>query len=303
MDQPVTQPKSMKEHTEIPDRTFPINIFHLCGSHSRVIPLHWHEHVEWIAVTKGTFRVQVDSLFMDLHEGDAAFVNTKQLHAAFPIAEDSELIAVVFNEALLRNSAFDSTETKYITPLLNREVLLPTFYYAGDPTPGFIHDCVARMTDSYRKKQPGFELLVKAGLLASLGYAFQYAKETAPANKGNRRENVIQPLLLHLSSHFHEPITVEQAAQICCISPNYFCFVFKKATGKTLIEYINMLRIHEAEQLLRSPLYSIQEVAHMVGYSNLTYFGRVFKKFKNSTPGQYTKQIRPAAPSYKDEPV
>jgi AraC family transcriptional regulator, transcriptional activator of pobA len=291
MEQPDMQPKSKKEHTQIPDKTFPINIFHLSGTHSRIIPLHWHDHLEWIAITKGAFRVQIGDLFQDLHAGDAAFINKKQIHSAFPITEDSELYAVVFNEALLRNSALDCTETKYITPLLSHDIQLPAFYDAMEHATGLIHECIGRMTSSYRKKHSGYELLVKSSLLAALGYAFQLAEETAPANKGSRRESVIQPLLMHLSNHFEEPLSVEQAAQLCCISSNYFCYVFKKATGKTLIEYVNMLRVHEAEQLLRTQSYTIQQVALMVGYSNPTYFGRVFKKFKNTTPGEYMKRL------------
>lgn len=191
---------------------------------------------------KGGGRVQIDTHFEDLFEGDAAFINTKQIHSAFPIGEDNELYAIVFNEALLRNSSLDNTETKYIIPLLNHDIGLPFFYRA---------------------------------------------EETATT----RREGVIQPLLLHLSHHFHEPMTVKLAAQICCISPNYFCYVFKKATGKTLVEYINMLRIHEAEQLLSTRRYPIQQVALMVGYSNMTYFGRIFKKFKIQTPREYMNSL------------
>jgi YesN/AraC family two-component response regulator len=94
-----------------------------------------------------------------------------------------------------------------------------------------------------------------------------------------------------LSHHFHETVSVEVAAQLCCVSPNYFCHLFKKATGKTLIEYINMLRINEAVQLLQTRRYSIQQVALMVGYSNMTYFGRIFKKLKSQTPREYISSL------------
>lgn len=282
---------SNKEQTEIPDRTFPINIFHLCGSHSRIIPPHWHDHLEWIAIVKGSFRVQVDTRFEDLHEGDVAFVNTRQIHSAFPIGEDSELYAVVFNEALLRNSSLDNTETKYIMPLLNHEIGLPCFYRAEQTVTARIYANIESMTHHYREKSIGYELLVKASLFASLGHALQYTSIPKLDSKTNRHESTIQPLLLHLSHRFHEPMTVELAAQICCVSPNYFCYLFKRATGKTLLEYINMLRIHEAEQLLRTRRYPVQQVALMVGYSNMTYFGRVFKKFKNQTPRDYMNSL------------
>lgn len=282
---------SNKEQTHIPDRTFPINIFHLSGNHSRIIPPHWHDHLEWIAIVKGSFRVQVGASFECLQEGDAAFVNTRQIHSAFPVEEDSELYAVVFNEALLRNSSLDNTESKYIVPLLQQEIELPCFYREEQPVTARIHACIESMAAYCRGRNHGYELLVKAALYASLGHALQYASIPQRASGTNRAESVIQPLLLHLSERFHEPMTVESAAQMCCISPNYFCYLFKKATGKTLLEYINLLRIHEAEQLLRTRRYSIQQVAQMVGYSNMTYFGRVFRKLKNQTPREYRSSV------------
>jgi AraC-like DNA-binding protein/quercetin dioxygenase-like cupin family protein len=282
---------SNKEQTEIPDRTFPINIFHLCGAHYRIIPPHWHDHLEWIAVVKGSFRIQVDTRFEDLHDGDVAFVNTRQIHSAFPIGEDSELYAVVFNEALLRNSSLDNTEPKYIMPLLNHEIQLPCFYRAEQTVTARIHTAIGDIVRNYQDKDLGYELLIKASLFASLGHALPYTSLPNLDTRAKRNEMVIQPLLQHLSHHFHEPMSVELAAQICCVSPNYFCHLFKKATGKTLLEYVNMLRIHEAEQLLRTRRYSIEQVALRVGYSNMTYFGRIFKKFKNRTAREYMNSL------------
>jgi YesN/AraC family two-component response regulator len=247
--------------------------------------------LEWIAIVKGSFRVQVDTHFEDLYEGDVAFINTRQMHSAFPIGEDSQLYAVVFNEALLRNSSLDNTETKYIIPLLNHEIQLPCFYRAEQTVTARIYAIIERMTNYHREKNFAYELLVKASLFESLGYALQYTPIPQLNSKNYRREGIIQPLLLHLSQHFNEPMSVELAAQICCISPNYFCHLFKKATGKTLVEYINMLRVHEAEQLLRTRRYQIQEVAQMIGYSNMTYFGKIFKKLKNQTPRKYMNSL------------
>jgi AraC family transcriptional regulator, transcriptional activator of pobA len=279
---------SKKEHTEIPDRTFPINIFQIRYPEPEIIPLHWHDHLEWIIITKGAYRVQVGSQFQEVYAGDVVFVNTKQIHSAFPESKDSELYAIVFNETLIRNSGLDNTEKKYIIPLLTNDVRFPTYYRANQPVTLMIQECLTKILKNYLKKPLGFELLVKSNLLESIGYAFQLAEITSN-QKGNKDKGSIDPVLLHLSNHLHEPLSIEEAAKICCLSPNYFCFVFKRATGKTFTEYINVLRIHEAERLLRTNRYTVQQVAHMVGYSNLTYFGRVFKKLKNATPSVFIK--------------
>lgn len=283
-----------KEHTEIPEGLFPINVFHICFPDRSIIPPHWHDHLEWILVTKGRFRVQVGPHSRELVQGELAFVSRPQIHAAYPTEDGSELYAVVYNEALL-NGIRDLTELQHIRPLLSGEIRLPAFYGTDQPVTRQIRGCIEQIIYSYQSKSPGYELCIKGGLFSSLGLAYPLAEFTVPPSKKDRQETGIQPLLIHLSNHFHEPLTVEEAARICCVTPNYFCHLFKKNTGKTLIEYVNMLRVHEASRLLQLRRYSIQEVAFRVGFTGLTYFGRIFKQNTSMTPSEYASHFQTRA--------
>lgn len=275
-----------QEHTEIPEYTFPVNIFHIYFPDRSIIPPHWHRHLEWILITKGRFFVQVGSESKELNAGEAALICGPKIHAAYPVEEGSELYAIVFNEALL-HGIHDYTEAQYIRPLLSGKVVLPAFYTADAQITTPIKESIERMIFSYQERHRGYELRLKGELLSSLGHAFQLDEIKPVQKRTGQPEKGIHLLLVHLSTNFHKQITLEEAARICCVTPNYFCTLFKKTTGKTLIEYMNMLRIHEAGHLLQFHCYSIQDVAYQVGYSNLTYFGRVFKKFTGTSPSEY----------------
>jgi AraC family transcriptional activator of pobA len=281
-----------RELTELPDKTFPIHVFSVSEPKSPTVPLHWHEHLEWMYIRMGSFRVQVGPLFEDVSAGDVVFVNSKLIHAAFPLGKQTELTAIVFNEAVIRNSALDNTEIKYILPLLNNEINVPSIFKSGNAVTSSIANSLSRLIEEYALKQEGYELFVKAELLRCLGHVYRSAEkgDTRKRNKPEM-EGTISPLIRHLTAHFDEPLTIEEAARMCSLSPNYFCSLFKKTTGKTLIEYINMLRIHEADRLLRESDYRVNEIAYRVGFSNLTYFGRVFKKMKNVTPSDLRRQL------------
>ncbi|MEJ8306435.1 cupin domain-containing protein [Saccharibacillus sacchari] len=162
-----------REHTDIPDRTFPLNAFHIRESNPDMfcIPPHWHEHLEWIAIAQGRFSVQVGASLRELSAGDCAFVNAAQLHAAFPLEPGSSLHALVFGEALLRNHAIDHTETRYVRPLLEGRLGLRSFY--EKETAKRIAPQLLSIVDEYRDAAPGYELLVKASLLAALGLALR----------------------------------------------------------------------------------------------------------------------------------
>src|SRR5690625_7605966 len=119
--------KNLQESTFIPDKTFPINIFFI-----KEIHIHWHEHMEWIIVKEGKACIQVDDNFFELKKGEIAFVNSKQVHAARMLERQTELIAIVFNEAIIRNSGLDHTETTYFYPFLNHHLKLPNCLKAGE---------------------------------------------------------------------------------------------------------------------------------------------------------------------------
>jgi AraC family transcriptional regulator, transcriptional activator of pobA len=288
----------MMEHTEIPDHTFPINIFHIYPPYRGIIPPHWHDHLEWIRITRGRFRLQIGSAFYDLREGEIAFVNKAEIHAAFPEEDNSELTAVVFNESLLRNSVLDNIEVQYIRPLMLGDVQLPSFYTSEQNATSEILNCLDTLIHCYSRKNPGYELQVKGQLLCTLGLAFGLVEVDYSHGRESSTKDIIRPLLVYLSNHYHEPLTVEEAARICCVTPNYLCHIFKKSTGRTLIEYINMLRIHEAGRLLQLREHSLQQVALQVGFTNHTYFGRVFRKFKNMSPSEYVESLIHPGPAY-----
>ncbi|MCQ4086561.1 AraC family transcriptional regulator [Saccharibacillus sp. JS10] len=279
-----------REHTVIPDLTFPLNIFHIQETDPEMfcIPPHWHEHLEWIVVCQGTFNMQVGSTFRQLGAGDCMFVNRAQLHSAFPLETGSELYALVFGETLLRNHALDHTETRYIQPILEGRLNLLSFYEHGQNNT--LCNKLLEIVDEYRRQEIGYELLIKAGLLSLLGLAIRRSTATdshADLSTQEPVQSTIYPLLLHLSEKFREPITVDEAAKLCCVTPTYFCYVFKRYTGRTLTQYVNMLRVQEAEVLLRAKRYTVQEIARLVGYTNAGYFARVFRTYKGMAPRRY----------------
>jgi len=68
---------------------------------------------------------------------------------------------------------------------------------------------------------------------------------------------------------------------------------FKAATGSTLIEYLQNLRIEEAKRLLEQGELPMDEVSEAVGYLDISFFRRLFKRLTGLTPGQYRRMFQP----------
>ena len=96
-------------------------------------------------------------------------------------------------------------------------------------------------------------------------------------------------LLNYFNSSYMEDISGDSIEELLACNFDYLNRVFKQATGKTIFNYLNELRIMKAKQLLAGGLHPISDVAEMTGFNDAYYFSKVFKKYAGTTPGKYSK--------------
>lgn len=91
----------------------------------------------------------------------------------------------------------------------------------------------------------------------------------------------------YINTHFAEPLRLEELAERFEISPAYLSRMFKEITGFSLIEYINLVRVQEAQRLLTDTKMKVIAIAEQVGFGSLVQFGRVFRQITKTTPLRY----------------
>lgn len=91
----------------------------------------------------------------------------------------------------------------------------------------------------------------------------------------------------YIAKHYSEDITLTEVAENIHLNPSYLSSLFKQVTGSSFKEYLNKVRVEEAKSLLEHTDYSILEIAVACGYSDQSYFTKVFKKTTGITPKQY----------------
>jgi two-component system response regulator YesN len=90
-----------------------------------------------------------------------------------------------------------------------------------------------------------------------------------------------------ISQKYNTCLSVESIARELHYSKNYFGQLFKSETGMFVNEYINLIRIQKAKQLLVTNKYFLYEIANLVGFEDQQYFTRVFKKVVGVSPSEY----------------
>ena len=97
----------------------------------------------------------------------------------------------------------------------------------------------------------------------------------------------ILPGLTFLENELAQPVSTEQLAHMCGMSTTHFRRLFHQYAGVAPTEYRTRLRIQKACLLLKSSNYNISEIADMLGYGNVFYFSRSFKKVMGASPKKF----------------
>lgn len=96
----------------------------------------------------------------------------------------------------------------------------------------------------------------------------------------------VQRAMAIMEQRYAEDLSLEGVADEVGISPYYLSRLMRKESGCTFVEYLTRLRIKEAVRLVNASRLTIREISARVGYSNHTYFCRVFKRQTGLTIGE-----------------
>ncbi len=109
--------------------------------------------------------------------------------------------------------------------------------------------------------------------------------------RGTAGSNANMTQLLHfIREHYAEPLSLTELAKHFHFNPSYLSSYFTSHNKEGFSEYLNRIRVEKAADLLRHDPASISEISGMVGYSDHSYFTKVFKKLTGLSPSHYRKQ-------------
>ncbi len=108
---------------------------------------------------------------------------------------------------------------------------------------------------------------------------------------GYGKENRVVPALVYVNEHCSEEIRVEELAWRCHVSESHFRRIFFEEMHMTPVEYVNLVRVQAACDLMRKENWQMEEVAVKVGYQTMSTFNRNFRRIVGTTPYQWKKQL------------
>lgn len=113
-------------------------------------------------------------------------------------------------------------------------------------------------------------------------------RNTHPCVKPEKQQRVTS-IINYIHTHYQEDLSLDRLSQQFFISSYYLCREFKRFTNTTIIQYINTIRILNAQRMFMETDKNITEISKELGFSNITHFERVFKSITGMSPSQNRK--------------
>ncbi|MNQ92585.1 HTH-type transcriptional regulator YesS [compost metagenome] len=108
--------------------------------------------------------------------------------------------------------------------------------------------------------------------------------------RSGRTSNVVEQIQKYITENYVKNLAIAEIAASVYLSQTYVSLLFKQATGETIYEFLMKVRIAKAKELLRDPHIKFYEVCELVGYTDPSYFSKLFKKMTGFTPSAYRDQ-------------
>ncbi len=234
-------------------------IFH----HDHVSPKgclsNWHENIELLYCSAGKGKAIINSTPVEMKPGSLILINSGDIHYTVPDTEALEYYCLIIYSDFLK--AFDINVEK--------------IHFTEDVTGPVGHAFFQKMINELDTRQPYYTAIVRGEIISFIAYLCRnHVSEKQSA--GN--DDMIKSGMIYIREHFRENINVESVAAHAGFSRFYFSRQFKRITGMTVMEYVQFLRCRHARELLLAGNCSVSRAAMECGFSDLSYFTKVFKE-------------------------
>ena len=138
-----------------------------------------------------------------------------------------------------------------------------------------------RLNEYWLSRTKGYEMRTRAQFMMVLQkFMAILVYDVDTYNLDSRIKRAIR----YITDNYAQPLAIATVADAVALNPVYFGALFKKETHMTFRDYLNTVRLNQAEDMLRARKYNVTEVAQSCGFSDVFYFSRLFKKYKGVPP-------------------
>jgi len=255
-----------------------------------------HNHIEYelnfCINAKGVRRIVGDSVEV-IDEYDLVLITSPDLEHVWEqyhcVSKDVREITIQFSSDLFFKSFIDKNQFYSIKQMLTKAQNGIAF-----PIKAIMK--VYPLLDTLSSEKGFYAVMKFLTILYELSLYTDEAKQLASSSfaklKSHSESRRVQRVIDFIQNNYDKNIRLEDMAALVGLTPVSFSRFFKIRTGKTVVSYVIDVRLGYATRMLVDTVMSINEIAYHSGFSNISNFNRIFKKYKNCSPKEFRENYK-----------
>ncbi len=235
---------------------------------------HYHDFYEIYYMMSGNCNYFIDDKVYEVFPGDVVLIPSGVIHRTNYLSSEHTRILIECSENMVPDLVKNSLSSMlylYRNTSINKE-----FYN------------LYRRLDKEVNDPDQYSCEVVENMIKMLFYTLARTKSIIKDSR--RNNNMIEEVVSYVKDNFSQQINLSQVAKDHFISPEHLSRTFKKHTGFGFNEYLTLVRLQHAEQLLKGDeKLSISNIAYSCGFNDSNYFSDKFKKVYGTSPLKYSK--------------
>lgn len=259
--------------------------------------LHTHDYIELAYVVEGEFQQNILGRDITFQAGELCLIDKNCLHQDYLVSTPSVILFIglaneMFDEIMDENITTQKIISFLQSALMKQKGIQQYLHFRPHPhgIPA-MEACLISLIRELGCNDKGSRYICKGLMmrifrLLSTDYEFSLSKDLRKTMNWVIYEEVTN----YIKKHYAQ-VTIQDLADTFHFQEDYFNRLIKNKTGLTYSEYVQQIRLTNAEQLLKSTAFSIEQIADMVGYHNKGYFYKIFKERYGMTPRAMRKTL------------
>ena len=232
---------------------------------------HYHSSYELYYLEAGKRDYLVEDKYFTISAGDFVLIKPNVLHRTNGGYSLRTLVG--FSPAFL-HKVYTPAATKHLLKCFDNVLISPSESMQKE---------LKDLIDSLTKTSNPIDFASDLGILL---------RKLSNCATDRNYDNRISTIIKYINQNFSTIHSIEDIASHLHISKYYLCRLFREATGNTLIDYLNAIKVKNACKFLQTTDKDILEISQLCGFNSSAYFSNIFKKVMGDSPSKYRQKNR-----------
>lgn len=268
--------------------------------HGDKTQLHTHDYIELTYVVEGEFTQRIMGKDVRFKKGELCLIDKNCVHQDYLFAENSIILFIGLANAAFDEAMVDKIEERGILEFLRKALMKQKDIkqylhfkpkYIKNDRDAELEELLLWLLKEMEQRDGATRYICK-GILIRLLHHISTNYDFYLSNQQRKAMNwlVFEEINKYINEHYAE-VTIKDLMERFHFNEDYYNRLLKEKTGMTYSEYVQNVRLEQAEKLLRTTDQTIDEIADKIGYNNKGYFYKIFVDKYKMTPAKYRKVI------------